>query len=89
MMMNIGFFRDNGNSGYVLKPDYLRLMAKPSSSKRLSIHVISAHQLPKQKGKGDILDPYVELEIIGTEVDSKKVRTAHVEVSRFGFLDGC
>jgi hypothetical protein len=47
-MANFGRFRENGKSGYVLKPEYLRLdNARPSPAVRLLVHVISAQQLPK------------------------------------------
>ena len=72
---NKGFFLNNGNSGYVLKPEYMRKDAstlnEPLQSiinkeysvnyKRLRIKIISGFALPKPNNNlyGEIVDPFV------------------------------
>jgi Ca2+-dependent lipid-binding protein len=49
----------------------------------LKLKVISGHQLPKPKSssstKSSVSDPYVEIEIIGTETDSTKCKTKTID----------
>eukprot|EP01061_Rhynchopus_euleeides_P018158 TRINITY_DN30007_c0_g1_i1.p1 TRINITY_DN30007_c0_g1~~TRINITY_DN30007_c0_g1_i1.p1 ORF type:complete len:1058 (+),score=238.73 TRINITY_DN30007_c0_g1_i1:234-3407(+) len=80
MSINSAMFRQNGSVGYVLKPEYLR-GDTPNRPKRLAISVIGGGNLPKpQREKRDIIDPYVELKIVGSPEDTAKpVRTAAVE----------
>jgi phosphatidylinositol phospholipase C delta len=60
--LNDGRFRQNGNCGYVLKPEILRL-GKESEPLKVSIQVLSGTCLPKAKGdkKGEYIDPYVQV----------------------------
>jgi phosphatidylinositol phospholipase C, delta len=80
--LNRSFFLDNGRSGYLLKPDYLRPLtcAAPKVEKSCSfiVEVISGFSLPKPpKGsKSDIADPYVSMFLEGPNVDSKQ-RSTH------------
>ncbi|KAF8965762.1 PLC-like phosphodiesterase [Flammula alnicola] len=71
-MINHAMFQRNGRSGYVLKPDAIRLAQKELLAKRtfhsLDVKVISAQQLPRPKdafgheiGDKVIADPYVEV----------------------------
>ncbi|XP_048580656.1 1-phosphatidylinositol 4,5-bisphosphate phosphodiesterase eta-2 isoform X2 [Nematostella vectensis] len=94
LQINRGKFRANGNCGYVLKPDILCKESQsfdpmtrkdiPGVSKKvLKIRVISGQQLPKPKDsilgdRGEIIDPYVEVEIIGIPADTSKYRTKTV-----------
>jgi len=85
-MANFGRFRENGMSGYVLKPEYLRMdNARPSPAVRLTVHVISAQQLPKPKGGvgGEIIDPYVIVSITGGAGDEASFKTATVNDNGF------
>ena len=65
-------FQRNGRSGYVLKPDAIRLAQKDLLSKRTNhvfrVKIISAQQLPHPKdalmreiGERQVVDPYVEV----------------------------
>jgi hypothetical protein len=47
MHLNHGKFRENGGCGYVLKPPYMLSNAAPSNGIKLTVNVLSAHQLPK------------------------------------------
>ena len=47
----------------------------------LKISIISGQQLPKEEGggeKGEIIDPYVEIEITGLDVDKTTFKTNYV-----------
>lgn len=71
-MINHAMFQRNGRSGYVLKPDAIRLAQKERLAKRtlhdFVVTVISAQQLPRPKDalrhevpEKAIVDPYVEV----------------------------
>jgi len=89
MQMNLGKFADNGSSGYLLKPAWMR--QDPSTnpprlpSKTLKIRVISAQQLPKphQSSKGEIIDPFVEIDLMGEDEDCKVEKTHHIQDNGF------
>lgn len=58
--MNRAMFWSNGDSGYVLKPDYLRGIGEPPSKYIITLEIISGQQLPKPADQGDtseIIDP--------------------------------
>ncbi|XP_069490565.1 inactive phospholipase C-like protein 2 [Ambystoma mexicanum] len=89
MDLNAGWFRQNGNCGYVLRPSIMReevsyfsANAKDSlpgvSAQLLHIKVISGQNVPKPKGsgaKGDVVEPYVYVEIHGIPADCAEHRT--------------
>jgi phosphatidylinositol phospholipase C delta len=69
MHLNHGKYRENGECGYVLTPEYMfKATATPSKSLVLKVHLISGQQLPKPGGarKGEVIDPYVSLAIYGS-----------------------
>ncbi|XP_043910659.1 inactive phospholipase C-like protein 2 [Protopterus annectens] len=92
MDLNIGWFRQNGNCGYVLRPSIMReavsyfsANAKDSlpgvSAQLLHIKIISGQNLPKPKGsgaKGDVVEPYVYVEVHGIPADCADQRTKTV-----------
>lgn len=94
MQIYKGKFKSNGNCGYVLKPDIMceaepkfdpmtRTDIKGVRRKICKIKVISGQQLPKPKDsilgdRGEIIDPYVEIEVIGIPADNCKRRTKTV-----------
>uniref|UniRef100_A0A803J7D6 Phosphoinositide phospholipase C n=1 Tax=Xenopus tropicalis TaxID=8364 RepID=A0A803J7D6_XENTR len=92
MDLNIGWFRQNGNCGYVLRPSIMReevsffsANTKDSvpgvSPQLLHIKIISGQNFPKPKGsgaKGDVVDPYVYVEIHGIPADCAEQRTKTV-----------
>ncbi|XP_071494075.1 uncharacterized protein [Diadema antillarum] len=98
-------FRANGNTGYVLKPKILRQdgtpfdPSNPSSAldvqrKQLTIHVISGQQLPKPPQsllgeRGEIIDPYVEVEVVGLPRDCTKAQTKTVQDNGFNPVWDC
>ncbi|KAM9022901.1 inactive phospholipase C-like protein 2 isoform 2-T2 [Guaruba guarouba] len=89
MDLNIGWFRQNGNCGYVLRPAIMREEVSffsantkdtvPGVSPQLlHIKIISGQNFPKPKGsgaKGDVVDPYVYVEIHGIPADCAEQRT--------------
>ncbi|XP_041121408.1 inactive phospholipase C-like protein 2 isoform X1 [Polyodon spathula] len=92
MDLNIGWFRQNGNCGYVLRPaimreevSYFSANAKDSlpgvSAQLLHMKIISGQNLPKPKGsgaKGDVVEPYIYVEIHGIPADCTEQRTKTV-----------
>nr|XP_006123543.1 1-phosphatidylinositol 4,5-bisphosphate phosphodiesterase eta-1 isoform X1 [Pelodiscus sinensis]XP_014429301.1 1-phosphatidylinositol 4,5-bisphosphate phosphodiesterase eta-1 isoform X1 [Pelodiscus sinensis]XP_025040650.1 1-phosphatidylinositol 4,5-bisphosphate phosphodiesterase eta-1 isoform X1 [Pelodiscus sinensis]XP_025040651.1 1-phosphatidylinositol 4,5-bisphosphate phosphodiesterase eta-1 isoform X1 [Pelodiscus sinensis] len=97
MQVNQAKFRMNGNCGYVLKPQQMckgtfnpycgdPLPANPK--KQLILKVISGQQLPKPPDsvlgdRGEIIDPFVEVEVIGLPVDCCKDQTRVVDDNGF------
>ncbi|XP_028928119.1 1-phosphatidylinositol 4,5-bisphosphate phosphodiesterase eta-1 isoform X1 [Ornithorhynchus anatinus] len=97
MQLNRAKFKMNGNCGYVLKPQQMckgtfnpfsadPLPANPK--KQLILKVISGQQLPKPPDsmlgdRGEIIDPFVEVEIIGLPVDCCKDQTRVVDDNGF------
>ncbi|XP_043854321.1 1-phosphatidylinositol 4,5-bisphosphate phosphodiesterase eta-1 isoform X1 [Dromiciops gliroides] len=97
MQLNRAKFKMNGNCGYVLKPQQMckgtfnpfcgdPLPANPK--KQLILKVISGQQLPKPPDsmlgdRGEIIDPFVEVEIIGLPVDCCKEQTRVVDDNGF------
>uniref|UniRef100_A0A8C3XVD1 Phosphoinositide phospholipase C n=1 Tax=Chelydra serpentina TaxID=8475 RepID=A0A8C3XVD1_CHESE len=93
MDLNIGWFRQNGNCGYVLRPAIMREEVSffsantkdtvPGVSPQLlHVKIISGQNFPKPKGsgaKGDVVDPYVYVEIHGIPADcaEKRTKTVH------------
>ncbi|XP_028260976.1 1-phosphatidylinositol 4,5-bisphosphate phosphodiesterase eta-2 [Parambassis ranga] len=90
-------FLSNGNCGYTLKPKCMCKAAfNPTledplpghRKKQLVLKVISGQQLPKPKDsmfgdRGEIIDPFVEVEIIGLPVDCLKQQTRVVDDNGF------
>uniref|UniRef100_A0A674MCL9 Phosphoinositide phospholipase C n=1 Tax=Takifugu rubripes TaxID=31033 RepID=A0A674MCL9_TAKRU len=92
MDLNTAWFRQNGNCGYVLRPAIMRQEVSYFSAdtrdtvpgvspQLLHVKVISGQNLPKPRGsgaKGDVVDPYVYVEIHGIPVDCTERRTRTV-----------
>jgi len=80
---NVGLFRDNGGSGYLLKPSFMRDSSVtfdptvPAPVKRtITVEVISGRQLPKVgDAHSEVIDPYVVVEMLGVPADTQKFRT--------------
>uniref|UniRef100_A0A8C3V254 Phosphoinositide phospholipase C n=1 Tax=Catharus ustulatus TaxID=91951 RepID=A0A8C3V254_CATUS len=97
MQLNEAKFRVNGNCGYVLKPQQMcKGTFNPYSAdplpacpkKQLILKIISGQQLPKPPDsmlgdRGEIIDPFVEVEIIGLPVDCCKDQTRVVDDNGF------
>lgn len=92
MDLTTAWFRQNGNCGYVLRPAIMRQEVSYFSAdtrdtvpgvspQLLHVKVISGQNLPKPKGsaaKGDVVDPYVYVEIHGIPADCSERRTRTV-----------
>ncbi|XP_026867081.2 1-phosphatidylinositol 4,5-bisphosphate phosphodiesterase eta-2a isoform X3 [Electrophorus electricus] len=97
LQMNRAKFYSNGNCGYVLKPEcmcegsFSPMLEDPRPGqmrKQLVLKLISGQQLPKPKDsmlgdRGEIIDPFVEVEIIGLPVDCCKEQTRVVDDNGF------
>ncbi|KAL7842977.1 hypothetical protein AOLI_G00244890 [Acnodon oligacanthus] len=97
LQLNRAKFATNGNCGYVLKPKCMwkgafnPVLTDPLPGHRktqLVLKIISGQQLPKPKDsmlgdRGEIIDPFVEVEIIGLPVDCNKEQTRVVDDNGF------
>ncbi|XP_051984371.1 1-phosphatidylinositol 4,5-bisphosphate phosphodiesterase delta-1-like isoform X2 [Xyrauchen texanus] len=95
MDLNQGLFLQNGQSGYILKPSYLRDKATefdPTTltkgpwlkQKTLHVMVISAQQLPKvNERKSSIVDPLVQVQIYGVSADTTVKETPYIDNNGF------
>uniref|UniRef100_A0A3B3DHV1 Phosphoinositide phospholipase C n=1 Tax=Oryzias melastigma TaxID=30732 RepID=A0A3B3DHV1_ORYME len=97
LQLNRAKFYSNGNCGYILKPacmcegafnPNLEDPVPGRMKKQLVLKVISGQQLPKPKDsmlgdRGEIIDPFVEVEIIGLPVDCCKEQTRVVDDNGF------
>ncbi|XP_052403752.1 1-phosphatidylinositol 4,5-bisphosphate phosphodiesterase delta-1 isoform X1 [Carassius gibelio] len=95
MDLNQGLFLQNGQSGYNLKPSYLRdrdtkfdPLTLPDGpwlkNKILHLMVISAQQLPKvSERKSSIVDPIVKVQIYGVPADTTMVEMKYIENNGF------
>ena len=77
MQLNQAKFRENGNCGYILKPEFMfrddfnpydKNCLHRIESLKLSLKVIGARHLIRS-GRG-IASPFIEIEIIGADFDS-------------------
>ncbi|XP_039223743.1 1-phosphatidylinositol 4,5-bisphosphate phosphodiesterase eta-2 isoform X7 [Crotalus tigris] len=97
LQLNRAKFGANGNCGYVLKPRCMcQGIFNPNSEdplaglmkKQLVLRVISGQQLPKPRDsmlgdRGEIIDPFVEVEVIGLPMDCCKEQTRVVDDNGF------
>jgi len=76
----------NGGCGYVLKPELMfdktfnpYLMGSSTLIKlgqwAVNIRLICARHLTKSRGRGGVISPFVEVEIVGTEYDNSKYKS--------------
>ncbi len=97
MCLNKALFNDNGNCGFVLKPEILRnplLDFNPEdvnsmkTRKRLKITIISALNLPQNQEiiMKDISDPFVVVNIFGIKLDLAEKKTNSVQDNGFNPL---
>ncbi|KAM7411002.1 hypothetical protein PAMA_021128 [Pampus argenteus] len=97
LQLNRAKFYSNGNCGYIVKPacmcegPFQPNLEDPlpgQMKKQLVLKIISGQQLPKPKDsmlgdRGEIIDPFVEVEIIGLPVDCCKEQTRVVDDNGF------
>ncbi|XP_019910879.3 1-phosphatidylinositol 4,5-bisphosphate phosphodiesterase eta-2 [Esox lucius] len=95
--LNKAKFSTNGNCGYILKPKCMNQgffnpnLEDPLPGQKktqLVLKIISGQQLPKPKDsmlgdRGEVIDPSVEVEIIGLPVDCCKQQTRVVDDNGF------
>ena len=64
LLLNDGRFRQAGGSGYVLKPDSVLGLRKPRPLS-VKVSILAGNCLPKPKGvkAGEVIDPYVRVEL--------------------------
>ncbi|XP_072198258.1 inactive phospholipase C-like protein 1 [Excalfactoria chinensis] len=93
MDLHTGWFLQNGGCGYVLRPSVMREEVSYFSANTkgivpgvspqvLHVKIISGQNFPKPKGacaKGDVIDPYVCIEIHGIPADCTEQRTKTVQ----------
>jgi len=82
MFVNNGRFLDNGKCGYVLKPPAILAPEKTEISPiTITLKIISGWQLPKVSGtsKGEVIDPFVRVEIFGVGNDQVHEKTKVVQ----------
>lgn len=94
MQINQAKFRQNGNSGYVLRPDFMFNTGDNQSlspirfdpydpttlecpTLYLSLTILSGRHLGRSSDKGYV-SPYVEVEIVGIEMDQAKSKTSTI-----------
>ncbi|XP_025087105.1 1-phosphatidylinositol 4,5-bisphosphate phosphodiesterase eta-2-like isoform X2 [Pomacea canaliculata] len=81
MQLNHGRFRDNGGAGYVLKPNLLLAdemfgivtgNMDRNLCKVLALTIISGIQIPKPNDskKGEVIDPFIKIEVHGAPSDN-------------------
>nr|XP_017500662.2 1-phosphatidylinositol 4,5-bisphosphate phosphodiesterase eta-2 isoform X3 [Manis javanica] len=97
LQLNRAKFSANGSCGYVLKPQCMcQGSFNPNAEdplpgqlkKQLVLRIISGQQLPKPRDsmlgdRGEIIDPFVEVEVIGLPVDCSKEQTHVVDDNGF------
>jgi hypothetical protein len=91
--LNTALFNDNGNCGYVLKPNILidsSLDFDPfdtktmRNKKKLEIEILSGQQLPQNTDiVKDISDPFVTISIFGVRDDCTECKTKTVKDNGF------
>ena len=91
--LNQALFRDNGDCGYVLKPEILRNsklnfdpldLSTMKNKLSLKIKILSGQQLPQNTELiKDISDPYVAVKIYGIKADCQEKKTRHIENNGF------
>ncbi|XP_042325665.1 1-phosphatidylinositol 4,5-bisphosphate phosphodiesterase zeta-1 [Sceloporus undulatus] len=89
MDLQTGKFLDNGGSGYILKPEYLRnrdtqfspyTFTANHQGVHLTIRIISGHQLPPSSlSRTNKADPLVVIEIYGVPEDQTKQHSSVVK----------
>ena len=81
LLLNDGRFRENGNCGYVLKPNVMDLQGRNITAEpmKLSIRVLSGSCLPKpnEARTGDCIDPYVKVSVYDVKNGDKESVTTY------------
>ncbi|XP_072034254.1 1-phosphatidylinositol 4,5-bisphosphate phosphodiesterase delta-4-like isoform X2 [Amphiura filiformis] len=88
MDINIGKFQQNGKSGYILKPVFLRksnMQFNPNKpddqyTQKLTLRIISGQQFPKPDR--EVIDPYVKVTLYGVNSE-QEYKTSVVDDNGF------
>ncbi|KAK3104139.1 hypothetical protein FSP39_024731 [Pinctada imbricata] len=94
MMINTAKYMDNGGAGYLLKPEFLRAglwnytyteICNKYQAYNLYKIVISGSQIPKPKDskKGEVIDPFLKIDVYGAKQDTRSVKTSHIDNNGF------
>ncbi|XP_076450758.1 1-phosphatidylinositol 4,5-bisphosphate phosphodiesterase delta-4-like isoform X2 [Babylonia areolata] len=94
MQLNQGRFKDNGGCGYVLKPNFLLTeemfgivngTVARNLCKTFKLTIISGTQIPKPKDskKGEVIDPFIKIEVHGAPSDCAEYRTKVINNNGF------
>jgi len=89
MFLNTGKFMDNGKCGYLLKsPPLLPTNNKVSTeidAIDITVKILSGWQLPKvsMTMKGEVIDPYLNIKLIGIDGDNAHYKTKVVNNNGF------
>ncbi|KAL8618755.1 hypothetical protein ACOMHN_015165 [Nucella lapillus] len=94
MQLNDGRFRDNGGCGYVLKPPFLLSeetfgivngTVTRNLCRTFRLTIISAMQIPKPHNstKGEVIDPFIKIELHGAPGDNAEYRTKVIKDNGF------
>jgi phosphatidylinositol phospholipase C delta len=93
IFLNESKFRQNGGSGYILKPKFLcgdedydpDAVMDCRTSTQLKLTVISGQHIPKanQDIEGEVVDPYVVVKIVGHPADAQTVKTEIISNNGF------
>jgi hypothetical protein len=83
-------FRLNGECGYVLKPEWMRLGGLGSGvmdgpTTLLTVTIISAQLLPKSRARDTVISPYVQVTCVGNKVKLVK-RSDYVQTENPGAI---
>lgn len=78
LLLNDGRFLQGGGCGYVLKPESVMAERKVRQSNRVTIKILKANCLPKPRGDvtGEIIDPYVTVELHDVSFNDGKEEVA-------------
>jgi len=76
--LNFAKFQENGGTGYVLKPPYMRGQGPKMLPSQLIVNVLSCQRLPNNDASSDIVDVYVHLELHGLHGDAQARRTTTI-----------
>eukprot|EP00095_Tigriopus_kingsejongensis_P002053 maker-scaffold254_size236139-snap-gene-1.12 protein:Tk02053 transcript:maker-scaffold254_size236139-snap-gene-1.12-mRNA-1 annotation:"1-phosphatidylinositol -bisphosphate phosphodiesterase gamma-1" len=91
MQLNCAKFMQNGNCGYVLRPEFMFKEdfspQDPSSlsnrdPKLLGIRILAARHLSRKSGRG-MISPFVEVELCGADYDNAKFKTKTISDNGF------
>jgi phosphatidylinositol phospholipase C delta len=88
MALNEAMFNDNGQCGYILKPNFLRDLSicfnpneEPKLFEKLNIKIISAQNLPSPED-GTEMKTFVKIKVYGIPSDNAQHKT---ETKKMGF----